>query len=109
MTPPIRYDQPAHSVGLTRILPDHLVPDRSGAVAWWSNIKRDGEWILPRIFRTFTFMGNVELDLTSAHIGAGTSEIEIRCIMANVEITVPSDIRVISDGEGLLGSFELNG
>ena len=57
--------------------------------------------------RTFTFMGNVELDLTTARIGAGTSEIEIRCIMANVEITVPSDIRVISDGEGMLGSFEI--
>lgn len=92
---------------VARIIPDNLVPARNGVTVWWSNIKRDGEWILPRIFRTFTFMGNVELDLTSAHIGAGTSEIEIRCIMANVEITVPPDIRVISDGEGMLGSFEI--
>ena len=73
VTPPLRYDQPAHAVGLTRILPDHLVPERNGAVAWWSNIKREGEWILPRKFRSFACMGNVEIDLRSAHMAEGTS------------------------------------
>lgn len=90
-----------------RAVPAHLVQERGGVTVWWSNIKREGEWILPRVFRVFTFMGNVELDLRSARLVDGISEIEIRCIMANVEISVPPDIRVLSDGDGMLGNFEV--
>src|SRR3989337_3797262 len=90
-----------------RIVPESLVAERSGVTVWWSSVKREGEWILPRIFRVFTFMGNVELDLTSARIGVGTSEIDIRCILANVEITVPRDIRVLCDGDGIGGNFDI--
>jgi hypothetical protein len=92
---------------IVRIVPDNLVPERNGVTVWWSGIKREGEWVLPRVFRAFAFMGNVELDLTDARIGAGTSEIEVLCIMANIEISVPADIRVISDGDGMLGNFEM--
>ena len=52
-------------------------------------------------------MGNAELDLTSARMGQGTSQIEIRCVLANVEITVPHDIRVLCDGDGMVGSFDV--
>ena len=92
---------------MTRLIPASQVPERNGVTVWLSNIKRDGDWVLPRIFRVFTFMGNVELDLTTAFVGPGESEIEIRCIFANVEIKVPPEIRVISDGEGFLGNFEI--
>ena len=90
-----------------RALPDHLVPERNGVTVWWSNIKRDGEWILPRLFRVFTCMGNVELDLTMARMSEGMSEIEIKCILANVEISVSPDVRVFCEGEGVMGSFEV--
>ena len=103
-TPP---NPPTALAVLHRVLPENLVPPRNGVTVWWSNIKREGEWILPRIFRTFTFMGNTELDLTFARMGEGTSEIEIRCIFGNVEIRVPPDIRVQCDGDGLAGSFEV--
>ena len=101
---PNRLDE---STALSRLLPDNFIPAHNGVTVWWSNIRRDGEWILPRLFRVFTCMGNVELDLTRARLGAGTSEIEIRCILANVEISVPPDIRVEADGEGLAGNFEV--
>lgn len=107
MTPPYRLDQLARSVAPNHIIPDHLVPERSGAVAWWSNIKREGEWTLPRIFRSFTFMGNVEIDLRQAHLGAGTSEMEVNCVMGSITITVPPEIRVLCDGHGMLGSFDV--
>ena len=102
-------DRPGNSVATTsqRLLPDNLVPERNGVTVWWSNIKRDGEWILPRIFRVFTCMGNVELDLTMARMGQGVSEIDIRCVLANVEISVSPDIRVQCDGDGIMGSFEV--
>ena len=99
-------ERPSHSIA-QRLLPDNLVPERNGVTVWWSNIKRDGEWILPRIFRVFTCMGNVELDLTMARMGQGVSEIDIRCVLANVEISVSPDIRVLCEGEGIMGSFEV--
>jgi hypothetical protein len=107
VTPPYRVDPPVPSA-VSRILPESLVPARSGVTVWWSGIKREGEWILPRIFRVFTFMGNTEIDLTLARIGAGESEIEVLCIFGNVEITVPRDIRVLSDGDGVVGSFDIH-
>lgn len=107
MTPPNRIEQPPQQLALSHVIPDNLVPERSGAVAWWSNIKREGEWILPRIFRSFTFMGNVEIDLRQAHLGAGTSEMEVNCVMGSITITVPPEIRVICDGHGMIGSFDV--
>ncbi len=90
-----------------RIVADGLVPARAGVTVWWSSVMRDGDWVLPRIFRAFAFMGNVEIDLTSARLGEGESEIEVRCILANIEITVPREIRVICDGEGIAANFEI--
>lgn len=92
---------------MTRLIPEAQVPHRNGVTCWWSSVKRNGEWILPRIYRVFTFMGNVELDLTTALIGPGETEIDIRCIMANVEIKVPAEVRVLCEGEGILGTFEV--
>jgi hypothetical protein len=92
---------------VNHIVPDSIVPERSGVTVWWSNIKREGEWILPRIFRTFTFMGNTELDLTHARMSSQISEIEVRAVLGNVEITVPPEIRVICEGDGVGGSFEV--
>ncbi|HZO17466.1 MAG TPA: LiaF domain-containing protein [Gemmatimonadaceae bacterium] len=89
------------------VIPPELVPDRRGAVAFLSSINRRGDWILPREFRIVSFMGNVELDLTSVRIGPGESRIEIRCVWGNVEITVPPDIRVEIDGRPVMGTFEI--
>ena len=72
-----------------------------------SHIRRDADWILPRLFRIFAFWGNAELDLTHVLLGPGTSTIEIRCIMASVEIRVPPDLRVESEVDAVLGSAEV--
>jgi Cell wall-active antibiotics response 4TMS YvqF len=85
----------------------HLVPERRGAVAVLSHMRRDADWILPRLFRVFAFWGNAEIDLTQALLAPGTSEIEIRCIMASVEIIVPPDVRVESEVDAVLGSAEV--
>jgi hypothetical protein len=90
-----------------RTLPPDLIPERSGATVWWSSITRKGEWILPRIYRAFAFMGNIEIDLTDARMDPAGSEIEVKCILANVEITVPPDVRVLCDGDGIAGAFEV--
>jgi Cell wall-active antibiotics response 4TMS YvqF len=88
------------------LAPDQ-VPERRGAVALLSHTRRDADWVLPRLFRIFAFWGNAEIDLTHALVGAGTSTIEIRCIMASVQIVVPPDLRVESDVDAVLGSAEV--
>jgi len=90
-----------------RTLPEHLVPERSGVVSWWSNVKREGEWVVPRNFRAFACMGHVELDLTSAQLGSGISEMELNCVMGGVTLIVPPDIRVLCDGDAIVGSFDV--
>jgi hypothetical protein len=107
MTPPYHVSPRAEYATPVRTLVDHLVPERTGVGAWWANVKREGEWIVPRALRSFTFMGNLELDLTYAHIGEGTSEMEIRCVLGNVTINVPPDIRVLCDGDSFAGSFDV--
>jgi hypothetical protein len=89
------------------VIPAELIPERRGAVAFLSSTNRDGDWILPRLFRIVAFMGNIELDLTSARVGLGESHIEIRCLWGNVEITVPPEIRIEVDGHPVLGVFEV--
>ena len=32
---------------------------------------------------------------------------ELNCLMANIEVTVPADIRVICDGDAMVGTFEI--
>jgi predicted membrane protein len=49
--------------------------------------------------------GNIELDLRDAVIGSGVSVIEAVAVMGNIEITIPPDVTVESDGDSLLGSF----
>lgn len=100
--PPVRADQPGHP----SVIPAEFVPERRGAVVFLSSTNRKGDWILPRLFRVVAFMGNIELDLTTAKLGPGESHIEIRCVFGNVEITVPPEIRVDAEGHAFGGTFE---
>ena len=72
-----------------------------------SHTRRDADWVLPRLFRIFAFWGNAEIDLTNALLSSGTSQIEIKCIMGNVEIIVPPDVRVDCEIDAVLGSAEV--
>ena len=80
-------------------------PARGGVVSFLSSNELEGPWELPRHFRALAVFGNVELDLRDAVIGLGVSVIEAVAVMGSIEITVPPDITVESDGDSLLGSF----
>jgi hypothetical protein len=84
-----------------------LAPEtvRGGVVSFLSSNEREGRWELPRHFRALAVLGNVQLDLRDAVIGIGVSFIEAVAVMGNIEITVPPDVAVESDGDSLLGSF----
>jgi len=78
---------------------------RDGLVSFLSSNEREGRWELPRHFRALAVFGNIELDLRDAVIGIGVSVIEAVAVMGNIEITIPPDIAVETDGDSLLGSF----
>ena len=93
----VQYDPTAYA----------LAPEtsRDGVVSFLSSSEREGPWELSRHFRALAVLGNVELDLRDAVIGIGVSTIEAVAVMGNIEITVPPDVAVESDGDSLLGSF----
>jgi hypothetical protein len=62
---------------------------------------------LPRLFRALAIMGEVKIDLRNIRIGAGTSEIQVRAFMGNIEITIPHNLRVECDGIPFLGEFSV--
>ena len=82
-----------------------IPPQSAGVVSFLSSNERNGKWDLPRHFRALSVLGNVELDLRQAEIGLGVSVIEAVAVMGNIEITVPPDVAVESEGDSLLGSF----
>jgi hypothetical protein len=83
------------------------VPERSGTLALLSHVNRGGDWVLPRLFRAVSFMGNVELDLTRARVAPGTSHVELRSIMGSITVRVPSDLRIELDVSPVLASVEI--
>jgi hypothetical protein len=90
------------------IIPPEFVPERAGIVSFLSGQNRHGDWLLPRLFRVVSVLGNVVIDLTRARVGPGMSRIEVRAVMGNVEIIVPPELRVMCDGSGILANFEAN-
>jgi hypothetical protein len=90
------------------VIPSELVPERAGAVGFVGSQVRQGDWMMPRLFRVVSVFGNVEIDLTRARVGPGTSRIEVRALFGNVEITVPPEMRVECEVSGMLSNVESN-
>ena len=99
---------PAAPATHANLIPAAYVPERAGVVSFFSNQVRQGDWMLPRLFRKVSVLGNVEIDLTHARVGPGTSRIEVRAVFANIEITVPPWMRVECDGSGIAANFEVD-
>ena len=72
--------------------------------AAFGSLERSGPMELPPRLEVGARLANVELDLSEATFLPFT-EINIRCIFGNVEITLPAGVRVENDGQGFLGSF----
>jgi hypothetical protein len=84
-----------------------VVPPRGGVVAFLSSTARRADWVLPRQLRVAAALGNVDLDLTRAQIGAGTFEIQTIAVLGNIDIIIPAGVRVECNGEPLLGVFDV--
>jgi hypothetical protein len=81
-------------------------PTSSGAVAILGGFTRKGDWVVPKEFTAFLFMGGGEIDLRDARFSEREVTIHIVAIMGGCEVIVPEDATVYVTGIGVLGAFE---
>jgi DUF1707 SHOCT-like domain len=81
-------------------------PTSSGAVAILGGFSRKGDWVVPKEFTAFLFMGGGEIDLRDARFSEREVAIHIVAIMGGCEVIVPEDATVYVTGIGVLGAFE---
>ena len=79
------------------------VPERVAAL--FGNVERGGAVVVPSRLEIRALFGNVELDLSEARVGPGTTEISIRAVCGNVELRLPAHALVENHGSGTLASF----
>ena len=93
--------------------PTHLEPDdwdpseeEGRVLAVMGGAVRKGYWEPPARLRVIAVMGGVELDFREASLFEGGCVVEIFALMGGVNILVPPDIDVVSEGTGMMGGFE---
>jgi hypothetical protein len=81
-------------------------PTSGGAVAILGGFSRKGDWVVPREFTAFCFMGGGEIDMRDASFEDREVTIHIVAIMGGCEVVVPEDANVRVTGVGIMGAFE---
>jgi len=99
----------ADEESVNRVVADPVVPGRGVAFALMGGFDRSGSWIVPRQLRVVAVMGGGQLDLRTAKLGAGVTDIEIFTIWGGVEILVPTGVRVEVTGMAVMGGFSVRG
>jgi hypothetical protein len=74
-------------------------------IALMGGVERKGGWTPPRRLDVVAFMGGVVLDFRDARLADGVTEVRVVAFMGGVEIIVPPDLAVSSDGIGIMGGF----
>jgi hypothetical protein len=76
------------------------------AIAILGGFCRKGDWVVPKTFNAFMFMGGGEIDMHEARFSEPQVSIHVVAIMGGCEITVPEDATVHVTGVGIMGAFE---
>ena len=84
-------------------------PTSHGAVAILGGFSRRGDWVVPKDFNAFLFMGGGEIDLREARFAEREVNIHIVAFLGGCEIIVPEDATVRVTGVGVMGAFEHTG
>ncbi len=82
------------------------LPSSTAAIAVMGGSTRKGDWVVPQSFTAVAVMGGVELDLREARFEAAQVTITAIAFWGGVDITVGEDVRVTTDGVGIMGAFE---
>ncbi len=76
------------------------------AVAILGSVERRGQWAVSRSSGALAVLGSVVIDLRDVVLPPGVTTIQVSAVLGSVEIIVPPNLAVESDGSGILGSFE---
>jgi len=75
---------------------DYEPREESGRiVSIMSETRRGGLWAVPRHLDVKATMSNLVLDLRSALLAPGVTEIQLRAVMASVQVILPPGVRVL--------------
>ena len=77
----------------------------SFSIAVMGGTEKRGDWLIAPTHVSVALMGGTELDLTQARLVSGETTIFAVGLMGGVDILVPEDVRVISEGVGVMGGF----
>ena len=75
------------------------------ASAFLSNVERTGVWVVPQQFSVHVVLGDANIDLRDAHYSAREVVINATSVLGSVKVTVPPNVHVIVEGNGVLGEF----
>jgi hypothetical protein len=81
-------------------------PPMQRAVAILGSVERRGHWSLTRSSGAKAVLGSVVIDLRDVSLPPGVTTIEVSAVLGSIEIIVPPQLAVESDGSSILGSFE---
>lgn len=66
---------------------------------------RTGDWLCARTHTSLAIMGGTGIDLRDARLASQETVINAVAVMGGIEIIVPEDVHIISDGVGIMGGF----
>ncbi len=102
---PVPVAEPQHAPQ-TALVPVSDVRDSQTIVAVMGGAERKGTWSSARRLRVWTVMGGATLDFREARLPPGVTEISIFSLMGGVEIIVPPELPVETNGIAIMGGFE---
>jgi hypothetical protein len=70
--------------------------------------ERRGDWLIAPVHTSIAIMGGNDIDLTEARLSAQETVIYAVGLMGGVDILVPEDVRVFSEGAGVMGGFGIS-
>ena len=103
----------APSTALVKLEPNQALesqrPAQKRQLIVFGNVERRGAWVVPRRLRTIAVFSNAELDFRQAQLGPGMTVLSVSAVFGNIEIIVPPQLAVESDGHAVFGTFEDHG
>ena len=71
-----------------------------------SSVEREGRWIVPKETAMRIFWGSAALDFREASLAPGTTTIDVRITMGNLELILPPELAIDVDVSSVMGSVE---
>jgi hypothetical protein len=78
------------------------------AISVMGGTRRAGRWVSPGSMNAVAIMGGVEVDFRDAILTSEVTEVTCFAFWGGVEVTVPPDVNVETNGFALMGGFEQN-